>query len=294
MTEPTYLIGIDGGGTGTRAVLADARGRELARGSGGPSGLALGIEGAWRSIEAACAQAFEQAGLSLDWARCTMGCGLAGSNHAAWLAAFLASAPVPALAVENDAYTTVLGAHGGAAGVIVALGTGSVAAAIDAQGACRIAGGYGFPSGDEASGAWFGLRALAHAQQALDGRAPRDALAEALIGLTGATDRDSLVVWSCAANQTAYATLAPAVFAHRAHPLAERLIAEAGEAIGRMIDALDPDQSLPVALCGGLAGQLEAAVPAAHRARLRAPLADSAHGALQLAQREAARRAGGR
>nr|MBN3728349.1 ATPase [Burkholderia sp. Ac-20379] len=101
MTEPTYLIGIDGGGTGTRAVLADAGGRELARGSGGPSGLALGIEGAWRSIEAACAQAFELAGLPLDWARCTMGCGLAGSNHAAWLAAFLASAPVPALAVEN-------------------------------------------------------------------------------------------------------------------------------------------------------------------------------------------------
>lgn len=57
MTEPTYLIGIDGGGTGTRAVLADARGRELGRGTGGPSGLALGIDGAWRSIGEACAEA---------------------------------------------------------------------------------------------------------------------------------------------------------------------------------------------------------------------------------------------
>ncbi len=290
MTAPTYLIGIDGGGTGTRAVLADASGRELARGSGGPSGLALGIEAAWRSIGEACEQAFERIGVLLDWSACALGCGLAGSNHPAWLGAFLDAAPVAALAVENDAFTTVLGAHGGEPGVIVALGTGSVAAAIDAAGECRIAGGYGFPSGDEASGAWFGLRALAHAQQALDGRGPRDALADALIAVTGATDRESLVVWSCAANQTVYATLAPALFAHRAHPFAARLIDEAGAAIGHMIDALDPAQALPVALCGGLAAQLDAAVPERHRARLRTPLADSAHGALRLAQRAAAAR----
>ncbi|WP_246796433.1 BadF/BadG/BcrA/BcrD ATPase family protein [Burkholderia perseverans] len=291
---PTYLIGIDGGGTGTRAVLADAHGRELARGSAGPSGLALGIDAAWASIGAACADAFAQAGLRIDWAQCVLGCGLAGSNHPGWLAAFVAGSPAAALVVENDACTTVLGAHDGAPGVIVALGTGSIAAALDADGRCRLAGGYGFPSGDEASGAWFGLRALAHAQQALDGRVPADAFAAALLEKTGAGDRDSLVVWSCAANQTAYATLAPAVFAHRAHPVAAGLIAEAGDAIGRMIDALDPARSLPVALCGGLAGQLEAAVPEPHRARLRAPLADSAHGALRLAQREAARLAGAR
>ena len=44
MTEILYAIGIDGGGTGTRAVLADLQGRELAQGRGGPSGLGLGIE----------------------------------------------------------------------------------------------------------------------------------------------------------------------------------------------------------------------------------------------------------
>ncbi len=42
--------------------------------------------------------------------------------------------------------TTVLGAHGGEAGVIMALGTGN-ATALDADGRCRISGGYGFPSG---------------------------------------------------------------------------------------------------------------------------------------------------
>lgn len=283
MAALLFAIGIDGGGTGTRAVLADRHGRELAQGRGGPSGLGLGIERAWASIGAACADAFTQAGLVFDWPQCALGCGLAGVNNAAWLAAFRAQAPLGALAVESDAYTTVVGAHGGAPGLIVALGTGSIAAALDAAGACRIAGGFGFPSGDEASGAWLGVRALAYAQQALDGRVPRDALANALLAETGAQDRDALVQWSCDANQTIYARLAPIVFAHRSHPVAGALIAQAGDEIGKMIDALDPQQALPVALCGGLADALAPAVPARHAARLRAPLDDSAHGALRLA-----------
>jgi len=283
MTALLFAIGIDGGGTGTRAVLADRHGRELAQGRGGPSGLGLGIERAWASIGAACADAFTRAGLAFDWAQCALGCGLAGVNNAAWLAAFRAQAPLDALAIESDAYTTVLGAHGGAPGLIVALGTGSIAAALDAAGDCRIAGGFGFPSGDEASGAWLGLRALAYAQQALDGRAPRDAFAGALLAETGARDRDALVQWSCDANQTIYARLAPIVLAHRTHPYAAALIAQAGDEIGKMIDALDPQQALPVALCGGLADALAPAVPARHASRLRAPLDDSAHGALRLA-----------
>ncbi|KVN66044.1 MULTISPECIES: BadF/BadG/BcrA/BcrD ATPase family protein [Burkholderia] len=283
MAALLFAIGIDGGGTGTRAVLADRAGRELAQGRGGPSGLGLGIERAWASIGAACADAFTQAGLAFDWSQCALGCGLAGVNNAAWLAAFRAQAPLGALAIESDAYTTVVGAHGGAPGLIVALGTGSIAAALDAAGACRIAGGFGFPSGDEASGAWLGVRALAYAQQALDGRVPRDAFAAALLAETGAQDRDALVQWSCDANQTIYARLAPVVFAHRTHPVARALIAQAGDEIGKMIDALDPQQALPVALCGGLADALAPAVPARHAARLRAPLDDSAHGALRLA-----------
>ncbi|MBR8322213.1 MULTISPECIES: BadF/BadG/BcrA/BcrD ATPase family protein [Burkholderia cepacia complex] len=283
MAALLFAIGIDGGGTGTRAVLADRHGRELAQGRGGPSGLGLGIERAWASIGAACADAFTQAGLAFDWSQCALGCGLAGVNNAGWLAAFRAQAPLGALAIESDAYTTAVGAHGGAPGLIVALGTGSIAAALDAAGACRIAGGFGFPSGDEASGAWLGVRALAYAQQALDGRVPRDAFATALLAETGAQDRDALVQWSCEANQTIYARLAPIVFAHRTHPVARALIAQAGDEIGKMIDALDPQHALPVALCGGLADALAPAVPARHAARLRAPLDDSAHGALRLA-----------
>jgi glucosamine kinase len=290
MKATHYLIGVDGGGTGTRVVLADAHGVELAQAVGGASGLGLGVERAWQSIEAACAQAFAAAGRPFDWAHCALGCGLAGVNNRDWLAAFTARAPeLAAFDVQSDAYTTLLGAHGGEAGVIVAVGTGSIAAALDASGGCRIAGGYGFPSGDEASGAWIGLRAIVHAQQALDGRTEPDAFSDALLAHVGAADRDTLVLWLCEANQTAYAGLAPVVLAHRGHRVAARLLSQAGSDIAGLVDALDGAGTARVALCGGLAAALEPYVPASHRARLRAPLADSAHGALALARRAALR-----
>ncbi|OWJ57509.1 BadF/BadG/BcrA/BcrD ATPase family protein [Paraburkholderia caledonica] len=294
MNEDLFLIGVDGGGTGTRIVLADAHGRELAQAASGPSGLGLGVERAWQAIAAGCADAFAQADAALDWSRCVLGCGLAGVNNRDWLAAFLAQAPALAgLAVESDAYTTLLGAHGSAYGVIVALGTGSVAAAADRDdGEFRTVSGYGFPSGDEASGAWLGVRAIVHAQHALDGRGPNDDLAQALLAHVGAHDRDELVVWLCEANQTAYASLARIVIAHRAHPFAARLLGEAGVQIGKMIAALDPSGALPIALCGGLGAPLREYVPQIYQARLREPLSDSAHGGLQLAQRQAARLVG--
>ena len=286
-----YLIGVDGGGSGTRVVLANTDGIELARATGAPSGLALGVERAWEAIETACLRAFEAAGLPFEWSSCALGCGLAGVNHAGWLAQFHAGAPAGcALAVESDALTTLLGAHGGAPGVIVALGTGSIAASLDAGGRLAIAGGYGFPSGDEASGAWLGMRAVVHLQQVLDGRAPADNWSAALLAGTDVTERDSLVVWLSAANQTAYATLAPTVFEHRNHLFAARLLEEAGLEIAKMVSALDPGQLLPVALCGGLAVPLTPFVPDELRSRLRLPLADSAAGALQLARQAASRR----
>jgi glucosamine kinase len=290
MNQDFFLIGIDGGGTGTRVVLGDAQGRELAQAASGPSGLGLGIERAWQAIEAGCNDAFKRADKTLD---CVLGCGLAGVNNRDWLAEFRAQAPALAgLAVEHDAYTTLLGAHGGTPGVIVALGTGSVAASLAGDGEFRVASGYGYPSGDEASGAWLGLRLIVHAQQVLDGRVPSDDLARALLASTGAQDRDGLVVWLCAANQTAYARLAPVAFEHRTHPFVARLLGEAGVEVGKMIAALDASGTLPIALCGGLGAPLREYVPQVYQARLREPLSDSAHGGLRLAQREAARLAG--
>jgi glucosamine kinase len=55
-----------------------------------------------------------------------------------------------------------------------------------------------------------------------------------------------------------------------------------------MIDALDPDETCPVALCGGLADALAPFVPERFAGRCRAPFQDSVNGALALALAELA------
>ena len=291
--EAQYVVGVDGGGTGTRVVLARASAPEveLARGFGGPSGLSLGIDAAWQSITQATQQAFDAVGWPLDWSRCALGCGLAGVNHTAWRTAFLDSTPHPvaALQLDSDAYTTLLGAHGGEPGVVVALGTGSVGLALDAQGRLQMCGGFGFPSGDEASGAWLGLRAIAHAERAADGRGPMDDFARALLAAIGigeeavAHSRPMLQAWVVAANQTAYAALAPVVIAHDRHPVADALLRQAGADVGTMADAVDPQRTLPLALCGSLANAIGPYIDASHAARRVPPRGDAASGALRLA-----------
>ena len=284
-----FAIGVDGGGTGTRVLLADEQGTVLARADGGPSALGLGVGRAWQEIEQAVRAAFISAGQALDWHTCTLCCGLSGVNHAEWRQSFVEATPAGAsLLLHSDAFTTLWGAHRGQPGIIVALGTGSIAAVLDTNQTLRLAGGYGFPSGDEASGAWLGLRALVYLQQVMDGRRRADAFSASLLGHTGVATRDELVEWSCAADQTACAALAPIVIAHAtdsraAHPFARVLLEQAGDEVGRMIDALDPAGTEPVALCGGLAEALTPFVPSRFATRLRAPCGDSVGGALALA-----------
>ncbi|MET3130835.1 glucosamine kinase [Oxalobacteraceae bacterium GrIS 1.11] len=292
-----YFIGVDGGGSGTRVRLARADGVELAQGSSGPSGLAHGIEPAWAAVGVAVAQAFagagDGAGLALPApGRIAIGLGLAGVHNKQWAASFIAHNPgYAAVALESDALTTLLGAHQGRPGAIVAIGTGSVGEVLQADGRRREVGGWGFPAGDEAGGAWIGLRAMGHAQQAVDGRVGASAFADAVIEACGG-GRDAMQAWLAAANQTAYAQLARLVLEHAAdNLLARAILCEAGAQIALIAQALDPSQQLPIALCGGLAEPLRPYLPPALRERVVAAQGDSAAGALRLIQHHLKERA---
>ncbi|MES2742173.1 MAG: BadF/BadG/BcrA/BcrD ATPase family protein [Pseudomonadota bacterium] len=288
-----YLIGVDGGGSGTRVRLARADGSELAAGHGGPSGLAHGIDPAWHAVEHAIEHAFYAAALAKP-ARAAMaiGLGLAGVHNKQWAASFIGSQPgYAAVALESDAFTTLLGAHRGQPGAIVAIGTGSVGEVLDRAGGRREVGGWGFPSGDEAGGAWIGLRALGHIQQVQDGRAAANPFADAVIAACGGT-RDAIQVWLAGANQTAYAQLARLVLEHGpGNPVAHAILTEAGSQVGLIAHALDPAAELPLALCGGLAEPLRAYLPEALLGRLVTPHGDSAAGALGLIARHVRERA---
>jgi glucosamine kinase len=279
-----YLIGVDGGGTGTRVRLAHVGGAEIAQASGGPSGLALGIGKAWAAIDDAVAQACASAGVARPpMANTAIGLGLAGVHNKQWAAEFVAANPgYAAIALEHDGFTTLLGAHQGRPGIIVAIGTGSVGEGLLANGERREVGGWGFPAGDEASGGWIGLRAISHIEQVIDGRKPASAFAQAVIDACGGK-RDAIQVWLGSATQTSYAGLAPIVVAHaESNPTARAILADAGQEVANIAAALDPSGTLPLALCGGLGAPLRAFLPPELLARSVAPQGDAASGALRM------------
>ncbi|MBL8308041.1 MAG: ATPase [Rubrivivax sp.] len=276
------LVGVDGGGSRTRARLADMEGRPLGFGTAGPSSLALGADVAWRAIEAAIDAAFTDAGRARPAPqRLAIAAGLAGAQHRPWVQALWLAAPrFGMLEVESDACTALLGAHGGAPGAVIAVGTGSIGMAETADGERRTAGGWGFPAGDEGSGAWMGLRAVAHAQAVMDQRREGGPFAQAVIRACG---ENGLLAWCVAANAHHFASLAPLVLAHARHDATARAIVDAAAAeLARIAAALDPAATLPLAWCGGLAAPMAPYLDAALRARSRAPQADGAQGALLL------------
>jgi glucosamine kinase len=291
-----YLIGIDGGGTKTFVRIVGADGSLLAEASGPGSALRNGAPAAWQTILTTLHQAF--AGAALDMPplpALAVGIGIAGFNVAQWAADFQAQAPsFGLLRLASDAITTLLGAHRGQAGAVIAVGTGTIGVARYADGSERVVDGWGFPSGDDASGAWMGLRAIHHVQHVIDGRAPHGPLAAATvqfcntdgaINTAGRAAREIVLDWLSLADQAAFARLARLVVAHAGNDAAaHRIMREAAAQIELMADTLDPGRQLPLALCGGLAGALHDYFSAAMRQRITPAQGDSADGALLMVQ----------
>lgn len=279
-----FLLGVDGGGTGTRVRLARVGGTEVAQAASGPSGLSLGIDKAWAAVNDAAAKAFAAIGIdAIPFARTAIGLGMAGVHNKEWAAQFEAANPgYAALALDNDGVTTLIGAHDGQPGVIVAIGTGSVGESLLPDGSTREVSGWGFPAGDEASGGWMGLRAVSHIEKVLDGRAQGSAFADAVIDACGGS-RDAVQAWLGKATQTTYASIARIVIAHgESDPVARVILEDAGREVATMAAALDPSGTLPLALCGGLGEPLRRHLPQDLLARVSTARGDSAQGALRL------------
>jgi glucosamine kinase len=284
-----FLIGVDGGGTATRALVARRAGPVLGQGQAGPSALGQGIAKAWTQIERAVSHAFDHAGLPVpSWDRCVLAAGLSGVSNRPWRDEFVArNAGFAVLVAETDSYAMLIGAHGGRPGAIVAAGTGSIGEVLRPDGSRFSVGGWGFPVSDEGGGAWLGLRAVALAQAAIDGRVDAGPLARRVWELCGG-DRDTLQAWCDQARQFEYAQLAPAVFAaESSDPAAARLLGRAVTSLETIALALDPQGALPLAVCGSIGKRLARRLSPAVASRLVDAADGPAAGALTLARRAA-------
>jgi len=257
-TEPLF-VGVDGGGSGCRARIADAAGHTLGGGHSVPAAVRLGIERALAAVFAAARAALADAGLPLDaLSRMHAVVGLAGIGRKSVLGQLEArSHPFRSVAFVNDATIACLGAHGGHDGGIVIIGTGSVALAHKDGHEFRV-GGYGFPVSDEGSGADLGLRAVRWSLRTCDGRlAPTD-LTRSVMGRFG-NDAFEVVAWADHATATDYAHFAPLVMDHAesGDRVAREIVTNAAREIDSLARRLVARGVSRIALVGGVAPRMQ-------------------------------------
>ena len=288
-TNVRLLVGVDGGGTGCRARIADTDGCVLGTGIAGPAAVRLGIDSSLAAVESACRAAAAEAGLQPDaLAEMDAGVGLAGIGRKGVLEEIVARPhPFRSVIYVNDANIACIGAHSGRDGGIVIVGTGSIGFAVVKGREVRI-GGYGFPISDEGSGADLGLHAIRLALRASDGRALATSFTREVM-VRFDNDPFEAVAWMDRATATEYATLAPLVMRHAdaGDPVGRRIVREAAEQIDELVRRLIECGAPRVALIGGLASSIEPWLAPDVQRGLSPVEGDAIAGALYLARRRA-------
>ena len=258
-------IGVDGGGTRSRAVVGDAQGGEVGAANGGP-GL-IDVADPQRAVESVAAlvrEAAAAAQVTLPvrglWA------GLAGAGQERARLAVEAGLRDTGLAARVAVGTDVEAAHadafGSRAGILLVVGTGSVVRAVAPDGEVVTVGGWGQLLGDEGSGYRIGLDGLRAVMRASDGREPRTSLTCVLLEATGGGAPRDLVGWAAHATKGEVAALSVVVAreARAGDTVAARVIHHALGAIREhLVAALEGkpgwDGRPVLALVGGLLGE---------------------------------------
>lgn len=178
-----YVLGVDGGGSKTRAVVADSRGEVLGQGEAGPSNpLRVGVSDSTAAVREAVERACLDAGIRRqDLSAAEVG--LAGVKREdireRMRAALSTELGIGSLEVVTDAVIALYGATEGKPGLVVIAGTGSICCGVNARGRRACAGGWGPVAGDEGSGSWIARRALQSVARATDGRGRKTSLTDA-------------------------------------------------------------------------------------------------------------------
>lgn len=300
------VIGVDGGGSKTRAMVADDQGQQIADVEGPGSAVRPGQAEASADVVAAVVRdALAACDMTHVVPRVVCvgvaGVGREAERQALWQA--LVSREIgDDVVVHADATIAIDDAFGDGAGILLVSGTGSIAYGRSPAGTTARCGGWGPVCGDEGGGAWIGRRALSVVTAASDGREPETALVGAVLTAAQVNDVQDLIPWAAQATPAALASLAPAVIkvADDGDLRANALVAMAVEELVLHVRTLarklfvDERAACNVALAGGLLGRraplrkrvehrLKSAVPgAAVRQEEVVPVRGAVRGALRL------------
>jgi glucosamine kinase len=301
----SIVIGVDGGGSKTRAIVADEHGTQLGEVVGPASGVKPGQAEASADVIAATVRD-ALASCEMTHVMPKVVCiGVAGvareqERQALWQA-LVGREIAEEIVVHPDFSIALDDAFADGPGILLISGTGSVAFGRGPSGAVARCGGWGAMCGDEGSGAWIGRRALSVVTASADGREPETALVGAVLTAAQVNEPRELIAWAAEATPTQLATLAPVVssVADAGDLRANALISLAVEELVLHVRALarqlfgDERAAAPVAFSGGmltrgttvrkrLEQRLRSAVPGA---QIHSGEVDAARGAVRGALR---------
>lgn len=178
-SNPTYIIGIDGGGTKTTAQLCRGQENILAEEVGGPSNFQIiGAEAAAITILDLVQGCCRKARIAVSEVGALVA-GLSGAGRVSDQERMTLALQTEAVKrriqfrnfkIESDARIALEGAHAGGPGIIVIAGTGSIVFGKDKLGKVHRAGGWGRIIGDEGGGFTIGKLALRAVARDFDGR----------------------------------------------------------------------------------------------------------------------------
>lgn len=176
------VLGVDGGGTATHAILADESGRVLGTSVSGPSNWeVVGIGGSGAALRAAVIGALGAAELGLEAIEAAV-FGLAGvdwPSDVARLAFAIDPLQIPGRReIVNDAFVALRAGASRSWGVVVIAGTGTIAAGRNPAGETYRTLGLGPVYGDVGSANDVSVEAVRAVAAAYTGRGPSTALSD--------------------------------------------------------------------------------------------------------------------
>lgn len=206
----SVILGIDGGGTRTRATVANGEKTLGFAESGSIKRLRVGAEAAEENLRAVLKEVYAQAGVKGVQAA---SCGVASASMPGiteWITAVFDDFGVERSEVVGDEVIALDAAFRGGPGILQIAGTGSNTIGRAPDGSRECAGGWSSRLGDEGSGYWIGLNSVRRALIAYDREQPTRVL-EKVGEIWGTPKLEDLVNLGDSTPGPDFAALAPAI-----------------------------------------------------------------------------------
>lgn len=261
-----YVIGIDGGGTKTVAVLADRLGYVLDTVIAGPTNINTTSEQDVEEVFRVLFQVLkEKHPLAFEHVSTVFaGISGAGSEHTQQkIKRFIMNGLSDKVItyVEPDTINALFSGTYGEAGIVQISGTGSITYGVNEAGVYDRVGGWGYLLGDEGSGYDIGRNAMIAALHAADGRGEKTLLLNLIFNHFKVNSARQLIekIYQAPVPKNEISPVAKLVFQayYKKDTIAEQILHRAADDITTGILTLAnrlfaANSSVPVVLCGGV------------------------------------------